>query len=422
MANVLFLAKEDLPSSMLPEMNKFMMYQGLSKLADLCVDSRTSYEHSTSIDEFQDSLSDVVEEDLLLKIKESSKFSLMIDERTDISVHQKLIIYIRILEKNNVDVVLPQKYFLSINSLYRADAESIYSKVVNTLGEKGIDITKLTKISTDGASVMVGNKSGVVNRLKADNPGLLATHCIAHRLALSCCSGADVIPFLVKVQEILNSVYKYFSLSPKNTAMLEAIQKITPGQAVLQQVPVEPRTGDDGLETFEFQGHTIRDSSKQRQEAVSICDSFSAGIIRSMNDRFADNHDAGVLTSLSILFNPAIAKDSKVKHVDVVAEYLCSVGFEGCLESLGMFMNFMQSLVDSGNKIVGNSRDSANLAIKKKDVYPAAAEAAERLLVAPVSTVDCERGFSKQNLIKTCLRNRLHDANEDPPPTDQDSR
>ncbi|KAH3795399.1 hypothetical protein DPMN_148949 [Dreissena polymorpha] len=127
-----------------------------------------------------------------------------------------------------------------------------------------------------------------------------------------------------------------------------------------------------------------------------------------MNDRFADNHDAGVLTSLSILFNPAIAKDSKVKHVDVVAEYLCSVGFEGCLESLGMFMNFMQSLVDSGNKIVGNSRDSANLAIKKKDVYPAAAEAAERLLVAPVSTVDCERGFSKQNLIKTCLRNRLH--------------
>ncbi|XP_052222893.1 zinc finger protein 862-like [Dreissena polymorpha] len=231
MANVLFLAKEDLPSSMLPEMNKFRMYQGLSELADLCVDSRTSYEHSTSIDEFQDALSDVLEEDLLLKIKESSKFSLMIDERTDISVHQKMIIYIRILEKNNVDVVLPHTYFLSINSLYRADAESIYRKVVNTLGEKGIDITKLTGISTDGASVMVGNKSGVVNRLKADNPGLLATHCVAHRLALSCCSGADAIPFLVKVQEILNSVYKYFSLSPKNTAMLEAIQKMTPGQA-----------------------------------------------------------------------------------------------------------------------------------------------------------------------------------------------
>ena len=32
---------------------------------------------------------------------------------------------------------------------------------------------------------------------------------------------------------------------------------------------------------------------------------------------------------------------------------------------------------------------------------------AARLLVAPVSTMDCERGFSKQNLIKTCLRNAM---------------
>ncbi len=49
----------------------------------------------------------------------------------------------------------------------------------------------------------------------------------------------------------------------------------------------------------------------------------------------------------------------------------------------------------------------ANLALKHSDVYPAAAEAAGRLLVAPVSTVDCERGFSKQNVVKTCLRNSM---------------
>ena len=70
------------------------------------------------LDEFQDAFS---EEDLLLKIKESSKFSLMIYESTDISFHQNLIMYIRILAKNNINVVLPLTYFLSINSLYRAD-------------------------------------------------------------------------------------------------------------------------------------------------------------------------------------------------------------------------------------------------------------------------------------------------------------
>ena len=50
-----------------------------------------------------------------------------------------------------------------------------------------------------------------------------------------------------------------------------------------------------------------------------------------------------------------------------------------------------------------------NLALKNREVYPATAHVAERFLVAPVSTVDCERGFSKQNVIKTCLRNKMSD-------------
>lgn len=76
---------------------------------------------------------------------------------------------------------------------------------------------------------MVVHKSGVVTCLKAEVPGVLATHCIAHRLALSCCTGADSIPYLVKVQEVLNSVYKFFNRSPKNMAMLQSVQAISEG-------------------------------------------------------------------------------------------------------------------------------------------------------------------------------------------------
>ena len=65
------------------------------------------------------------------------------------------------------------------------------------------------------------------------------------------------------------------------------------------------------------------------------------------------------------------------------------------------------SCISNGSKSVSCVKDMVNLAIKHKDLYPAACEAGERLLVAPVSTVDCERGFSKQNLIKTCLRNAM---------------
>ncbi|XP_060571778.1 E3 SUMO-protein ligase KIAA1586-like isoform X2 [Ruditapes philippinarum] len=488
---------------------------GVSQLADLKVNKHTSYEHSDSTREFQESISAVIEENILERVKSSEKYSLMFDESTDISVHQNLIMYIRILETDHLGVVNPKTHFFCIDSLERANAESIYAKVICTLNEKGIKLSGLCGVSTDGASVMVGNKSGVVTRLKQAVPGILATHCIGHRLALSCCSGADSIPYLVKVQEILNSVYKYFHFSPKHMAMLESIQQHTKGNSLkfkevfhtrwlsfegsvealvrnysdlvsvfleessgkalslykpitsfkflyvvnflcdilkplaalsksyqksdldfsevtpllrstvakveslgskkdgtclskfLSQVPHEPQVGDDGLMTFQYQGHTIRDGEKQRQEANSICDKFVKGMVRSMNDRFSDNDDSVVLTALCNYFNPVVDKDSKVDDVDVIVEYLGNVGVECNVDDLDMFLGYAHALISEGNKSVKAPNDVANLALRKKDVYPVASEAAERLLLAPVSTVDCERGFSKQNLIKTCLRSRL---------------
>ncbi|XP_053388096.1 zinc finger protein 862-like [Mercenaria mercenaria] len=201
--------------------------KGVSQIADLKIDEHTSYEHHSSVAEFQSCISSVIEDDIIEKVKLSKHYSLMFDESTDISVHQNIIMYIRVLETNVLGVVEPCTYFLGVDSLHRANAESIYMKVLDMLNKKGIELSNLCSVSTDGASVMVGSKTGVVTRLKADVPGVIATHCIAHRLALSCCSGADCIPYMVKVQEVLNSVYKYFHLSRKNMAMLEMLQKVS---------------------------------------------------------------------------------------------------------------------------------------------------------------------------------------------------
>ena len=136
-----------------------------------------------------------------------------------------MIVYIRLLESDCFGSVSLCTYFLGIADLQKANAETIYAKVVDMLGQKGILLKGLCGISTDGAAVTVGNKYGVVTRFKESVPGVLATHCIEHRLALSCCPGADFIPYLVKFQEILNSVYKYYHNSPKNMASLSKIQE-----------------------------------------------------------------------------------------------------------------------------------------------------------------------------------------------------
>ncbi|XP_076365834.1 zinc finger protein 862-like [Tachypleus tridentatus] len=220
--NVYFAAKHDLPSSLIPDLNKLRMMQ----LQHLVVDQHTTYEHNTSISDFQDCIAIVLRENLKNKLPKNGKFSIMTDESTDISVKQNLVSYIRVPEMDQFGIVTPQTYFLGICELYKANAENIFTKVISMLSEKGIEVKKLCSVSTDGAAVMVGSKSGVVTRLNQFVPGVLATHCIAHTLALSCATGADSIPYLVKYQDIMNSIFKFVRYSPKNMATLTAVQSI----------------------------------------------------------------------------------------------------------------------------------------------------------------------------------------------------
>ena len=151
----------------------------------------------------------------------------MFDESTDVSVSQNLIIYVRYLVVNQassrIELVTS---FLAIRSLFRANAESITREILDVLNEKKIPLDRLTGLATDGAAVMTGKKSGVVQRLKQIQPDIVSTHCIAHRLALSCGGAADKIPYLVKFQGLLNDFFKYFRNSGKNSASLKTIQSI----------------------------------------------------------------------------------------------------------------------------------------------------------------------------------------------------
>ncbi|KAG1673513.1 hypothetical protein GQR58_015535 [Nymphon striatum] len=280
---------------------------------------------------------------------------------------------------------------------------------------------------------MVGNRSGVVTRIKKDIPGVLATHCIAHRSALSCCTGADAIPYRVKVQEILNSLFKYFHYSPKikNMAMLESIQSLFGGQLSRFKQVFHTRwlsfEGSVDAMVINFSGlisvfmeensgkalsmhkssHTIRDGEKQRLDALFICDKFVSGMVKNLKDKFGGNSDTQVLTALSNFFNLRLGPVEKKSDVETISDYLLSVGMKGLRDELLNFVRFAHASQSAGNKSVRSSRDMINLALKHKDMYSGSAEVAARFIIAPVSTVECERGFSKQNLVKTCLRNSM---------------
>ncbi|KAJ8303661.1 LOW QUALITY PROTEIN: hypothetical protein KUTeg_018771 [Tegillarca granosa] len=431
--NVYFAAVNDLSNSNVPKLHELCIEQGATQLKDLAVDDHTSYAHNQSIQEFQAAISKVLEDKLLDKVEASKEFSIMIDESTDVSVHQNLLVYIRIVEEIGARWE-PRSYFLGVRQLASATADSITREVLDVLTSKGLDVGDMVGISTDGAAVMVGSKSGVVTRLRDSSPSLLATHCIAHRLALGCGSGADKVPYLVKFQEILNSIYNF---SPKHMAALESIQEVIEGveksrfkqvfatrwlsfegsvhavvrnysslisvfleensakalslykpvstykflfcahflSDVLKQlcflskmyqksdldfsqvnpllsstivvlenlrdskcgsvlaeflsvVPSEPMLDSDGLYTFQFKGHTIRDSAQQRKEAVSSCEAFVDHTVSNLKERFSDGKDAKIMSAMCAVLNPSLDGQLSSDDVKTVGDYLSSCGIK----------------------------------------------------------------------------------------------
>jgi hypothetical protein len=78
--------------------------------------------------------------------------------------------------------------------------------VLDSSKEKNLKLNNLVDISIDGAAVMTGRKRGLVQRLNSDVPILLSTHCIARRLLLASGGAADAVLYLLKYQELINSL------------------------------------------------------------------------------------------------------------------------------------------------------------------------------------------------------------------------
>ena len=188
----------------------------------LSKNDRVTYTSHDSHDGFITVLSDIIEKDLLFKVKSAKFYALELDESTDVGVCQNLMIYVRAVIDGRVE-----SHFLTLKRLnHGATAEEIYNAVLEVLEKKDLNLNSLIGIGTDGASVMCGKKSGLVTRLKEANPFIQNQHCAAHRLALASSQACATVPYMVKYQETLNQIYKYYHYSPKNTNTLEHAQLV----------------------------------------------------------------------------------------------------------------------------------------------------------------------------------------------------
>ncbi|XP_023242879.1 SCAN domain-containing protein 3-like [Centruroides sculpturatus] len=143
---------------------------------------------------------------LITRIKESPKFSIQLDETTDITKLAQLLVYVRYVYKENIEEEL-----LFCRPLKdRTRGKDIYCKVDEFLKTEGLEWKNCCGVCTDGAKAMTGQNIGFKSFFKAAHyDHITFTHCLIHREALAAKKLApelnDVLQDAVKIINFIKS-------------------------------------------------------------------------------------------------------------------------------------------------------------------------------------------------------------------------
>ena len=204
-----------------------------SSLIDLCIDvgaqdlsklrlaKNATYSSWDTIHDLLDILSNHVKQILLTNMKNSPCYATMVDEVTDNRTIKHLAICTRFI--NQYGIV--QNGFLTDLELPNANENAITTAITTELHNHGLPIQDMAGFASDGAAVFMGRNNGVAKQLKDHNPSLLTHHCRDHRLALACRDSFKQMPVMKKLDQMLETLYKYYKYSCCNTDRLKEIQK-----------------------------------------------------------------------------------------------------------------------------------------------------------------------------------------------------
>ena len=145
----------------------------------------------------------------------------MADDCTGVTTIEELTICCRWVESG-----VPEEHFIEIILLKKANAESIYSALVEYCREKNIQLGRHIGMGFDGAATFSGDKTGIQRRLKELSPHALFVHCHCHVLQLASVKAANATPGIKHVYTTLMMLWKFFHYSPKRAELLNEIQKV----------------------------------------------------------------------------------------------------------------------------------------------------------------------------------------------------
>ena len=143
---VYFMAVEGIPLSKYSRFLELLKELENPHLEALKVGENIDYSSYTSACGFLDALSKAVDNSVNSKLKSSPVITIMTDESTDITVHHKLVISVRVVDPVSLS---PSTHFLTDLRITTASGRGIHDAIKGHLDSRFIDIAKVTGKTTE---------------------------------------------------------------------------------------------------------------------------------------------------------------------------------------------------------------------------------------------------------------------------------
>ena len=185
--------------------------------------------------EIQNEILRLMAHSILRKISQSvHNNTLMADEVTDSSNREQFVICLRWVDGTSLAVNEDLVGFYQVDDI---TAATLFSSLKDVLLRLNINIRNCRAQCFDGASNMVGARSGVATLVQKEEPRAILVHCYGHSLQLAVCDTVKQIRIMSDSLDTTNEISKLLKYSPKRDTLFDKIKKElapdTPGFRVL---------------------------------------------------------------------------------------------------------------------------------------------------------------------------------------------
>ena len=144
-------------------------------------------------------------------------FSILIDETTEVSNTKIVWFLIRYIHDEKI-----YTYLLDLIRLKECTAENLHKCLLHSLKTHDLPVSNIVGVCADNTDVMLGRQNSLISRLLADNEEISVFPCICHSMNVVASEACKHLPS--HIEQFLESVYTYFSRSPKLQSTSEGMQ------------------------------------------------------------------------------------------------------------------------------------------------------------------------------------------------------